>query len=387
MTRRVLFAGGGTAGHVTPALATAAALLALPEVALAGDVEVEFVGTAAKIEARMVPEAGYRLHRVVVQPIARSLTPSTFTAPAAVLAAAYGVARIIRRRDVVAAAVFGGYVSGPLALAALLTRTPLVIHEQNAVPGLANRIAARWARHVAASVEGTQSRFPHEDRVTVTGNPVRADLLAAADDARRDEARRDQARAAFGLTPERRTLLVFGGSLGARRINAALVGAGPQLADLGDVQVLHATGAGDHTRTTADWDAAGAGLPVTCVPFVDRMDLAYAAADLVLCRAGASTLAELTALGLPSVLVPYPHSLADEQTANARALTRAGAAVLVPDAELDAARLMREVAPLLRDDEARWRMGAAARTLGRPDAAQAVARLITAAAELGKARS
>lgn len=372
MTRRVLFAGGGTAGHVTPALATAAALLALPEVARAGDVEVEFVGTRTKIESRMVPDAGYRLHQVAVQPLARRLSPALLSAPIAVLRAAWGVARVIRDRDVVAAAAFGGYVSGPLALAALLTRTPLVIHEQNAVPGLANRIAGRWARAVAASVDGTEPRFPRPQRVTVTGNPVRADLLAAASGAGRERALQ-----AFGLSPERRTLLVFGGSLGARRLNTALVGAAGGLDELGDVQVLHATGAQDHPRSLAAWSAAGVAMPVACVPFVDRMDLAYAAADVVVCRSGASTLAELTALGLPSVLVPYPHSLADEQTANAHALTQAGAAVLVPDADLDADRLLREVAPLMAEESKRARMGAAARSLGRPHAARAVARLIT----------
>lgn len=373
MTVRALMAGGGTGGHVYPALAVAEAL---------SDVgaHVAFVGTDRGLEATAVPAAGFPLRTVDAAPFRRTLSVRTLAIPWVVGHAARRVARLIRAERISVACTFGGYVSGPLALAAWLTRTPLVLHEQNAVPGLANRIAARWARTVAASVPGTAERFPRPDRVVVTGNPVRRDFLAAA-----GETRRAEALAAFGLDPGRRTLLAFGGSLGARRINDAIVGSAARWADPGRLQILHASGRRDHERVTAAWEAArGSGvadLRVCHQPYIDRMDLAYAAADVAVCRAGATSLAELTVLGLPSVLVPYPHAAADEQTANARALAAAGAATMVADADLDAASLVAACEGWLTDDERHSHAVAAARALGRPDAAERVAELVVAAAD------
>jgi UDP-N-acetylglucosamine--N-acetylmuramyl-(pentapeptide) pyrophosphoryl-undecaprenol N-acetylglucosamine transferase len=372
-TPRILLTGGGTGGHITPALATAHAIRRLRP-----DVEVEFAGTADKLEARMVPADGWPFHVVAARPLRRQLTPSNLAVPFVVLKAAAQARRLIRERGVVAACVFGGYTSGPLALGARLAGVPLVLHEQNAVPGLANKIAARWAHTVAVSVPGVADAFPHPDRVVFTGNPVRADLVEADLPALRAEAA-----AAFDLDPARRTLLVFGGSLGARRLNDAVVGAAPRLTAPEGVQILHAAGAGDAERVQAAWAAAApGGPPVRCLPFLERMDLAYALADVVLARSGASTVAELTACGLPSVLVPYPHAAADEQTANARALTDAGAAELVPDGELDADRLVAVAGPILADPQQRLAMAQAARSQGRTDAADEVARAILRAAGL-----
>jgi UDP-N-acetylglucosamine--N-acetylmuramyl-(pentapeptide) pyrophosphoryl-undecaprenol N-acetylglucosamine transferase len=370
---RILLTGGGTGGHVTPALAAAAALRELRP-----DVEVEFVGTQRGLESRLVPAAGYRLHTVEARPLQRSLSPKNLAVPFVIARAAQRVRRLIAERGVVTTCVFGGYTSGPLAVAARLARVPLVIHEQNAVPGMANRIAARWATTVAVSVPGVAEQFPKPERVLFTGNPVRADLLSA--DLR---ALRAEAATAFGLDPQRRTLLVFGGSLGARRINDAVVGAADRWGTPERLQILHAAGARDHERVAAAWASTRSrALLVHCVPFLDRMDLAYALADVVVCRAGASTIAELTACGLPSLLVPYPHAAADEQTANGRALADAAAAVLVADSELDARRLVDEVEPILTDDDRLHAMSAAARELGRPDAAHAVARAILRSAGL-----
>jgi UDP-N-acetylglucosamine--N-acetylmuramyl-(pentapeptide) pyrophosphoryl-undecaprenol N-acetylglucosamine transferase len=372
VSRRILIAGGGTGGHVVPALATAAALRAA-----AGDVEVEFVGTARGLEARLVPQAGWRLHEIEAAPLARRLSSATLRLPVVVARATRTAATLLARPGTAAALVFGGYVSVPLALAAGRTRTPLVVHEQNAVPGIANRLAARWARAVAVTVPASARRFRRAREVVVTGNPVRPGLSAA-----QGGAGRAAAAAAFGLDPARRTLLVFGGSQGARRINAAIVASAARWPDPGSVQMLHASGRAEHAAARAAWDAALAGTSpgrrplVACVPFLDRMDLAYALADVVVCRAGASTLAELTVLGLPSVLVPYPHATADHQTANARALADAGAAVTIPDAEVDGDRLVGACQPLLADESRRSEMAANARALGRPDAAQALAELV-----------
>lgn len=372
-TPRILLTGGGTGGHIIPALATAHALRRLRP-----DVEVEFAGTAERMEARLVPADGWPFHEIEARPLRRELTAANLAVPAVVVRAALRLRRLIDERGVVAACVFGGYTSGPLAVGARLAGIPLVLHEQNAVPGLANRIAARWARTVAVSVPGVSEAFPHPDRVVFTGNPVRDDLADADLDALRGRAAE-----AFGLDPERRTLLVFGGSLGAARINDAVLGAGPRLDAPEGVQILHAAGARDAARVARAWEEMGRdGLPVHCVPFLDRMDLAYALADVVVCRSGASTIAELTACGIPSVLVPYPHAAADEQTANARALTEAGAGLLLPDAELDADRLLAAVGPILADRDRRRSMGEAARALGRPDAAARVAGAILRAADL-----
>ena len=367
MTRlRVVLAGGGTAGHVTPALATAAELRRR-------GAQVTFVGTSRGLEATMVPAAGFELQPVAAAALRGRGAIARAGVPLTVGRAALGLAGHLRRDKVDVACVFGGYVSGPLAAAALLARVPLVIHEQNAVPGLANRIASRWARTVAASVPGTEQAFAHPERVVTTGNPVRAGLSADR------SGLRDEALAAFGLEPDRRTLLAFGGSLGAERINDALLAARWQQPQ--HVQVLHVTGAGQHERVAAAWrQRAGDGPNVCCVAFVDRMELAYAVADLALCRAGASTLAELTVVGLPSILVPYPHAAADEQTANARALADAGAAVVLADDHLDGTSLVQAAEPLLADAPRLRAMADAARNLGRPQAAAAVADEVVRAA-------
>ena len=368
----VLVAGGGTGGHVIPALATARALQSLrPELA------VEFVGTADRLEARLAPAAGFRLHTVEAAPMPRGLSIALVRLPFVLARATRRVTALIRHRGAGAAVSFGGYTAVPLVLAARRTRIPLVVHEQNAAPGLANRLAARWASAVAVASPAAVARFRHGD-VVVTGNPVRHELVGLDRSALRAEAS-----SAFGLEADRLTLLAFGGSLGARHINEALVQSVGRWAHPERLQILHVAGEQLHAEASAAWEQAlrtSAPAPrVVCLPFIDRMDLAYAAADLVLARAGATTIAELTVLGLPSVLVPYPLALADEQTANARVLVAAGAAAVVDDAKLDGAALVRAVEPLVLESARRDAMASAARRMGRPDAAEAVARLVLGA--------
>jgi UDP-N-acetylglucosamine--N-acetylmuramyl-(pentapeptide) pyrophosphoryl-undecaprenol N-acetylglucosamine transferase len=365
----VFIAGGGTGGHVVPSLAVAAALREL-----APDLGVEFVGTRKGLESRLVPEAGWQLHTVEAVPLARRLSPALLRVPVVIARATRQVRALLQARNAVAAVVFGGYVSVPLALAARRARIPLVVHEQNAVPGIANRLAARWAAAVAVTYPGQS--FGRGTTV-LTGNPVRAGL-----DAQQVAGARATALEHFGLDSDRLTLLVFGGSQGSRRINTALVESADRWSAPQRLQILHATGRRDAAAVTEQWARVLAGRPagslplVRCVEFIDRMDLAYAAADAVVCRAGASTLAELTVLGLPSLLVPYPHATADHQSANARALQAAGGAVSVPDEQLDAARLVAEAEPLLLDAELRHRVATAAQQFGRPDAARRVAALV-----------
>jgi UDP-N-acetylglucosamine--N-acetylmuramyl-(pentapeptide) pyrophosphoryl-undecaprenol N-acetylglucosamine transferase len=281
---------------------------------------------------------------------------------------------VARRRPAVVVAL-GGYASVPCAFAAVALRVPLVVCEQNAVPGAANRSLARFARAAAVSFPGTD--LP---RARVTGNPVRPEILAV--DRRRD---RDEARAALGLPPDRRVVAAFGGSLGARRINLAVVAALQRWADRGDLAVRHVVGRRDWTLVAeAAPDLSDAALVYAPVEYEDRMDLVLAAADVAVCRAGATTVAELAVVGLPSVLVPLPGAPGDHQTANARHLVDAGAAVLVADAELEGDRLAGEVDALLSDPEALERMSRAAAAFARRDAAEAVAVLVEEHARGGR---
>lgn len=353
--------GGGTAGHVLPALAIADAIVASGH----PQSTVHYVGSERGIEARLVPPTGYPMALLPGRGIQRRLTLANVAAAwGLVVAAVRAVALVRRLRPRVVVAV-GGYASVAISLAAALWRVPIVVAEQNAVPGAANRLISRFAKASAVSFEGTP--LP---RAVVTGNPVRREI--AAIDPHRDRA---AARTAFGVDEGRRLLLVFGGSLGALRINRAVLAALPAWSTRGDLCVHHVIGA-------RDWDELSAVIPEDLgrleyrpVRYEDRMPAALAAADLAVCRSGSSTCFELAAVGLPAILVPSPFVTADQQTRNARPLVDAGGAVLVPDAELDGPRLAAEVDALLADDERRARMASAALSWARPDAADAIAKL------------
>lgn len=369
MTTRVLLAGGGTAGHVFPAVAVARALVDLD-----ADVEPVFAGTADHLEDRLVPAAGFRLHHVPALPLPRRLSPGLLRVPGGLRRAVRRCEEILRDEGIAVAVGFGGYVSFPVARAAARRGVPLVVHEQNAVPGLANQFAARWASRVAVTFPGSADRFPHPGTVVVTGNPVREEMLALDLDARRTAARE-----AFGLDPQLPTLLVFGGSQGARSLNRAVVGAHSLWAAPEQLQVLHAAGASLYGEAAAAWEkarATGGGPRVRCVDFIDDMGDAYAAADVVVCRAGATSIAELTALGRPAVLVPYPHATRDHQLHNALALEQVGGARTIEDADLSPRALVDAVEPWLTDPDERDRAARASRVFGRRDAAVQVARLV-----------
>jgi UDP-N-acetylglucosamine--N-acetylmuramyl-(pentapeptide) pyrophosphoryl-undecaprenol N-acetylglucosamine transferase len=365
---RVLVAAGGTGGHVFPGLALARALVAR-------GATVTFAGTGRGIETRAVPAAGFELDLLPILPLSRRLSVEAVLSPFAAVAGVAASARLIRRRRADVVAGMGGYVTLPVALGARLAGVPVVLHEQNAVPGIANRGAARVAHTVALGVPEAARAFG-DARTTVVGNPVRPEL-AHLDTG----ALRPQALAAFGLDADRRTLFVFGGSQGARRINTALIASAGHWREPARVQVLHACGRRDEAAVRDGWAAADVGgLLVRIEPFVHRMDLAYAVADLAVCRAGALTVAELTAVGLPAVMVPLPHATAGHQAANARVLAAAGGVVHVPDAELDGPRLAEEAGSLLAEPDTLAEMGKVMRELARPDAAEDLADVVLAAA-------
>ena len=360
-----VIAGGGTAGHVIPALAIGHALVARGHPAAS----LHFVGSERGIESRLVPAAGFALTVLPGRGIQRRLTAENLGAVAGLsraMARAVSLLRRLRPRVVVAV---GGYASVPCAAAAAALRIPLVLHEQNAVPGAANRLAARVARACAVSYAGTP--LP---RSVVTGNPVRPEVAAV--DRARD---RGGARLALGLPADRSVVAVFGGSLGALRLNRAVLDALSSWRGRSDLAVHHVVGERDWDLVQRELAGAaldGAALHYQTVRYEDRMPQLFAAADLIVCRAGGNTVAELAMVGVPSVLVPLPGAPGDHQTANARVLAEAGAAELVPDGRLDGPRLVAEVDRLLTSPDRLAAMGEAARTLARPGAADDIAALV-----------
>jgi UDP-N-acetylglucosamine--N-acetylmuramyl-(pentapeptide) pyrophosphoryl-undecaprenol N-acetylglucosamine transferase len=347
---RVLLAGGGTAGHTSPLLATADALRRIDP-----DVDITCLGTARGLETRVVPEAGYRLELIPPVPLPRSLNPDLFRVPARLRGAVRATQEVLDRvrPDVVVG--YGGYVSVPAYLAARRRRIPVVVHEQNALPGYGNKLGARLARRVAVSFPDTP--LPRAEYV---GLPIRR-MISTLRRARS----RSEALEFFGLD-DRPTLVVTGGSQGARRLNDAVAAAAPALASAG-VQVLHVVGPRNELPP-----ASPGYLPLG---YVDRMDHALAVADLMVCRAGASSVVEAAAVGVPAVFVPLPHGNG-EQERNARPVVDAGGALLVADAAFTAEWLTATVPGLLADPERLAEMGAKASALVPRDADDRLARII-----------
>ncbi|HVE62666.1 MAG TPA: undecaprenyldiphospho-muramoylpentapeptide beta-N-acetylglucosaminyltransferase [Mycobacteriales bacterium] len=358
----VVIAGGGSAGHVEPALNIADALRRRGP-----DVTVSLVGTARGLETRLVPARGYALDLIPAVPLPRRPSADLLRVPGRLVGAVRAAGRILDRRRPDVVVGVGGYVALPVYFAARRRSVPVVIHEANARAGLANRVGARFAAAVATSYP--QTVLPGS---VLTGIPLRQAIV----DLDRASAQ-ELARAHFGLLPQRPTLLVSGGSQGARRLNEAAVGVAADLDALG-VQVLHASGPGQYDVVTQALAVRGMAPdlpPYVVAPFVDRMDLAYAAADLMLCRAGAMTVAEVSAVGLPAAFVPLPHGNG-EQRLNAAHVVAAGGAVEVDDSKLDTDWVRLHLLTLLTDPERLAAMGSASRACGHRDAAEQVAALV-----------
>jgi len=355
---KVMISGGGTGGHVYPGIAVAEELKRRnPEV------EIVFVGNRRGLEAVVVPEAGFRVRYILTRGLPRR---AWWRVPGALLANGIGLFQALgivatERPDVVLGT--GGYVSGPVALAAWVLRRPLVIQEQNSIPGLANRWLARLADEVHLSFVEARSYFARKDHLKVSGNPVRSYILSGD----RDEALRE-----FGLTPGRPTVFVFGGSRGAHRINEAALDAMRRLKGRVDVQMILQTGREDYEWAKGVVEKEQ--LAIKVMPFLQRIHQAYAAADLVVCRSGAMTLAEIAVNGTPAILVPYPHAAHDHQVVNASNLVDRGAAAMIPDRELNGERLAKEIAHWLSDRQGLSKLSANARLFARPDAATRIAK-------------
>ncbi len=350
MPKRFVIAGGGTGGHIFPALSIAEAIQEIDPSA-----EILFVGAKGRMETRIVPARGYRLEAISIAGFQRKRMAANLTLPFKVGAGLWQAYRLLRRFRPDWVVGTGGYVSFPVGLAARWLEIPLLIQEQNFFPGLTNRWLGRWARYVCVPHQDIAQYFPRAE-VIETGNPVRKELLRLPSGA--------EAKARWGIRPDRLVVGVLGGSLGARPLNEAVLQWAPSM---NDVDWLWQTG--------RHYLAPEVPPHIHPIPFIEEMAFFYAAADIVISRAGAITLAELAITRRPSILVPSPHVAEDHQTHNARFLTDRGAAVLLPEKDLSE-RLPTLLRPLIADADQRRRLAEKIGKLARPDAAQRIAALM-----------
>ncbi len=362
----IVVAGGGTAGHVFPALAMADALRERH-----GAI-VTFLGSFDGPEAELVPAAGYSFTALDVVSAQKRVSMRSLRALGKTLRSSRGCRPLIARSDAVVG--IGGYASAPAALAARRARRPLVLVEPNSVPGAVNRIAARWATAIAVTFDAARAWFPARTRVERTGNPIRSAIASVPE--RRAELS-SEASAVFGLDEGRRTIVVMGGSQGALRLNELTREVAAILTDRGDLQILLATGPAHQGRFA---DIRGGSLLVQVVGTIDRMELALAVADVAVSRAGAGHIAELTACGVPAILIPYQHATEHHQDANAREVERVGAVEVATEHDLTADGLARRIVALVDDAPRRAAMAEAAKRWARPDADARLADLVAEAA-------
>jgi len=363
---RIVFTGGGTGGHIYPALAMAQQFkTSYPEA------RILFVGTRNGLEAELVPRAGYQFAAVNSQGLQRKLTWSNVKA---VFKAVSGLqeSRLILKEfapDLVVGT--GGYVCGPVVLMAHMMGIPTAIHEQNAWPGITNRLLSRVVDLIMVNFPESLPRFPKAARMTVTGLPIRPEIMGVD---RRTGAQR------LRLNPNLKTILVVGGSRGARSINQAMLRILDNYRDCIDLQIIQVTGTQGYPEMRKGLEDYGLSLGengnIRVIPYLYDMENAMAIADLMICRAGAATLAEITVKGIPSILIPYPYASENHQEYNARALKAKGAAILIKDQELNGDSLLMEVQQLLEQPKRLTKMAAAAATLGRPRAVEEIVALL-----------
>lgn len=366
---KIMICGGGTAGHVYPGLALAESLRSLND-----QVEVVWVGTPGGLEAGLAPAAGYKFIPIKVSGLRRRLSWRALKAVYQLIIGLVIGRKLLKKQHPAAVVGMGGYVSLPVILAAG-DSYPSIIFEQNSIPGLANRILAPRVSAAVLTYEESRSYFERTKQVIVTGNPVRTDGESIS---------RSEAALRLGVESNRLTVLIFGGSRGARRINMVATELYPHCRGSNGLQIIHITGNMEFEATAkllskheSGSDKAGYHL----YSYLEEIWLAYAASDLVVCRAGATTLAEITARGLPAILIPYPHATDNHQFKNARILESAGAAKLIADEDLDGRLLWRTVSDLIGNPAALKDMADRSREAGRPHAAESAAKLVLSLAE------
>lgn len=358
---KVILSGGGTGGHIYPALTIADSIKKLRP-----DAEIIFVGTKAGLEKDIIPRYGYPLKFIEVAGFRRSLSMDTLRSAGKLFEGLYDAYKIVSEEKPDLVIGTGGYVCGPVVFTAALQGIPTCIQEQNAMPGVTNKILSRFVKKVFLGYEEAGKYFKHGAELVYTGNPIRTAIL---------EHERAEAYTELGLDKNKKTILVSGGSRGARSINNAMVEVELALSGRGDVQVLHATGDINYeSHMQALKDKGGIGDNIIVKPYLHNMPVALAAADLAIFRAGAIGLAELMAKGIPSVLVPYPYATANHQEFNARAVEDQGAARVILDKELSGEKLIEAIEHLLLHNDELEKMKFAAKSLGKPEAADVIAK-------------
>ncbi|MBE3587808.1 MAG: undecaprenyldiphospho-muramoylpentapeptide beta-N-acetylglucosaminyltransferase [Thermoanaerobacteraceae bacterium] len=363
---RFVVTGGGTGGHIYPALAIARGLKEKYPGA-----EILYIGRAGGLEADLVPRAGFPFRSIQVAGLKRRPTPANLLAVWQAGRGLLTARRIFKEFKPAVVVGTGGYVCGPVVLAAALQGIATLIHEQNALPGLTNRLLAPLVDCVALTFAEGRRYFSRRARLTVTGLPVRPEVLSCS---------REEARRVLGIPPGARMILSFGGSQGAASINKAMVEVLQAFAGRTDMCFLHVTGPAHYQDFLNHLQERGLGAAengnITIVPYLYDMPRALAAADVAVCRAGAATLAELTVLGLPAVLIPYPFASGNHQEFNARSLEKKGAALVIKDRELSGQLLTRCLEVILSRPEKLAAMAGACRSLGRPRALQDILDLV-----------
>ncbi|MCL4511512.1 MAG: undecaprenyldiphospho-muramoylpentapeptide beta-N-acetylglucosaminyltransferase [Bacteroidetes bacterium] len=353
---RVVFAGGGTGGHLFPAVAIAERLMAVK------DVDVMFVGTKNKIEARVVPQLGYKFRAIWIGGFSRKLKLSNFLLPVKVFVSVFQSLKIMLTYKPNVVVGTGGYVSGPVCAAAVLTRTPIVLQEHNSYPGVMTRMFAPFAREIHVAFESSKKYFRMRRNLYLTGSPVR----------NMPKVKREEALDFFGLSAERQTLLVTGGSLGAVRLNSAVSEVIDDLISR-NYQLIWQTGSIDFERIKESQKKHPDYIRVE--KFVERIEFAYGAADIAVCRGGATTIAELIYFGLPSLIVPYPYAAANHQVENARALVESEAAVMVQESEIKE-KFKKELLGLVDNPARLATMREKIKSLSHQDAAEVIAKAV-----------
>jgi len=353
----VIISGGGTGGHVFPAIAIADAIKAA-----APDTEILFVGANGKIEMEKVPKAGYKIEGLNITGFQRKLTLRNLSFPFKLAASMLKAVMIVRKFRPDVAVGVGGYASGPVLKIANTFGIPTVLQEQNSFAGVTNRILASKANAVCVAYDGLERFFP-KDKIIFTGNPVRKDILDKKINA-------EQAKQSLGLNQNKKTVLIFGGSLGARTINEAVLANADALLGMKDVNIIWQVGKiyfeeYKNCRLSGQKD-------INIIPFIEDMDMAYSAADIVVCRAGALTISELAILGKAAILIPSPNVAEDHQTVNAMSLVNKGAAVLIRDVEAKE-KLVTEIESLLRDEVRKSGLESNIKYFARPEAAKQIA--------------
>lgn len=365
---RVLLAGGGTGGHIYPALAIAERLKELHP-----DCEILYVGTEKGLENRIVPKRGIPFCTIAVEGLPRKITPALVKAVGRAAGGCFDARKIVKQFHPDLVIGTGGYVCGPVVLAARLLGIPAMIHEQNAFPGVTNKILGHFVNTIMVNFQASEQYFSRKERVCVTGLPVRKEVL---------QTNHQDGLKYFGFSEDKITLLVSGGSRGARSLNRAMVEAYSELLKQPNLQVIHLTGALDYEdtmRALAEKQIYLEKCPQVIVrPYLDEMQYGLAAADFCVGRAGATFLAEISACGLPGILIPYPYAAENHQEYNAKALVDQHAAIMILDKELTGEQLCQNILSLCQNTEKRQQMAACARRAGNRDALQKIICLVEA---------